>query len=68
MEVTARVPSLLLINQAHPDPNLVRAALAKASFMESRLPKEEVMASAKFPCGRPPPCGERHFQKKVWFE
>ena len=45
----ARFPSLLLINQAQPDPNLVRAALPNDSFMESKLPKVEEMASDRLP-------------------
>ena len=64
VEVIAKEPSDLLINQAQPDPKRVNAAFANCSLSASRLPKWEFIESANESLGIPPPEGLSVSQKK----
>ena len=59
---------LLAQSYAHPLPNLVMAAWANSSFMDSNDPKRASIAFDISPCGKPPPLGDIVFQNIEWFQ
>ena len=59
-----------LLEQSHaqPLPNLVIAAWANSSFMDSNDPNDSSIALAISPLGVPPPLGHMVFQNIEWFQ
>src|ERR1700761_6745428 len=60
-------PSAFFTSHAQPEPNVPIAVLANSSLNLSNEPHLALIASANAPVGAPPPCGDRLFQKNVWF-
>ena len=66
VEVTASLPSLPTISQAHPEPKRPRPALPSASLKAANPPSSDVIAWASAPVGSPPPPGFMICQNSEW--
>src|ERR1051325_1862144 len=57
-----------LSSHTQPLPKRPAPALAHSVLKLSKLPNEELMASATLPVGAPPALGTIHFQNMLWFQ